>query len=484
MPLAVLYLTNLGGAGFLGPDEPRYASIGREMARSGDWITPRLDGMPWFEKPPLLYWMTALGYRAHLPDEWAARLPVALASLAFLIFFWATIEREFSERVALAATAMLATSAGWVAFSFVAVTDLPMSAALGAAWLIALFDTRPHRGWVAGLLLGLAILAKGFVPVVLIAPVFLIARRKRLAMLVATVLTAAPWYLLCSARNGAAFWNDFFWKQHVERFLQPTLEHVQPWWFFGFVLALGLFPWTPFLALLAMPKLFEDVRVRFLSVYFLFGFVFFTLSRNKLPGYLLPLMPALAIILAYALNKVAGMTGGQESHLNTADSSRGPAWWITVGTLPLAAIPAIGRMLPDALLNGIRRVDFSFPGTFLGPAFGPTAAVAVPFLLASGVVFALAWSFRPQLAMLLAALTAIVGIGYLKNSVLPTLDDRYSVRMFWLSNQPEARGACLEGVRRDWEYGLNYYSGRRMEECGGAKGVRIEGRGGLKLEGR
>ena len=79
VPLLVVYLSGLGRVGFLGPDEPRYASIGREMARSGDWVTPRLDGSPWFEKPPLLYWMTGAGYRLRLSDEWAARLPLALA---------------------------------------------------------------------------------------------------------------------------------------------------------------------------------------------------------------------------------------------------------------------------------------------------------------------------------------------------------------------------------------------------------------------
>src|SRR6202521_3453609 len=192
VPLLVVYLSGLGRVGFLGPDEPRYASIGREMARSGDWVTPRLDGSPWFEKPPLLYWMTGAGYRLRLSDEWAARLPLALASLAFLWFFERTLAREFSPRVALAATGILATSAGWVAYSFAAVTDLPMSAALGAATLIGVFGpsaipTRARQTTVlgvwAGVFLGLAVLAKGFVPLVLIAPVLLIARRMRLAMI-------------------------------------------------------------------------------------------------------------------------------------------------------------------------------------------------------------------------------------------------------------------------------------------------------------
>ncbi len=116
--LSALYLTSLGSVGFLGPDEPRYASIGRAMAVSGDWITPRLDGQPWFEKPPLLYWMTASGNLLGLSDEWAARLPVAIAGLAFLFFFFHTLEREFNRRVALYATAILGTSAGWSSWAF------------------------------------------------------------------------------------------------------------------------------------------------------------------------------------------------------------------------------------------------------------------------------------------------------------------------------------------------------------------------------
>src|SRR6202521_5439877 len=105
VPLLVVYLSGLGRVGFLGPDEPRYASIGREMARSGDWITPRLDGRPWFEKPPLTYWLTAAGHLAHLPGEWAARLPDALVSVAFLAFFYVALARKFSPPLALGATA-------------------------------------------------------------------------------------------------------------------------------------------------------------------------------------------------------------------------------------------------------------------------------------------------------------------------------------------------------------------------------------------
>jgi 4-amino-4-deoxy-L-arabinose transferase-like glycosyltransferase len=232
VPLLILYLLDLGGVGFISTDEPRYASIGREMARSGDWITPRLDGAGWFEKPPLLYWMTAAGHIARLPDEWAARLPIALLSIAFLLLLFYYIAREFSPKTSIAAVTILATSAGWLAYSFGAVTDLPMSAMLGAAILITLFEKRTWAGWAAGALLGLAILAKAFVPVVLFAPVFFIAKGKRAQILIGSLAVALPWHVLCFMRNGHAFWYEYFWRQQFSRFFTPERQHVQRWWFY------------------------------------------------------------------------------------------------------------------------------------------------------------------------------------------------------------------------------------------------------------
>src|SRR5579862_8976497 len=120
----MLYCYGITSVGMLGPDEPRYAAIGRAMAESGDWVTPRLWGEPWFEKPALLYWMTAAGFEAGLGLDLAPRLPVAIASVAFVIFFFVVLRREFGDRTAFYATTIFATSAGWLAFSRVAVTDL------------------------------------------------------------------------------------------------------------------------------------------------------------------------------------------------------------------------------------------------------------------------------------------------------------------------------------------------------------------------
>jgi 4-amino-4-deoxy-L-arabinose transferase-like glycosyltransferase len=126
LPLAYLvYFYDLSAAGLLGPDEPRYAWVSREMARSGDWITPRLWGAPWFEKPALLYWLSGIGFRLGLGTELAPRLPGATLAVAFLAFYWWTLRREFRWRAAWLATLILGSSGMWVAYSQNGVTDIP-----------------------------------------------------------------------------------------------------------------------------------------------------------------------------------------------------------------------------------------------------------------------------------------------------------------------------------------------------------------------
>jgi 4-amino-4-deoxy-L-arabinose transferase-like glycosyltransferase len=461
--LALLYLTNLAGTGFLGPDEPRYASIGREMAHSGDWITPKLDGQPWFEKPPLLYWTNAAAHLSHLNDEWAARLPVALIGLVFLFFFHRTLAREFSPAVALTSTAILGTSAGWAALSFAAVTDMPMAAALNGALLVSLFGPQAlgsrssggrvvrytAQGWVAGALLGLAVLAKAFVPIVLIAPVFLVARGKRLQMVLACIAIAAPWYLLCFAINGRAFWDDIFWKQQVGRFFSPELEHVQPFWWYVPVLLAGMFPWTPLIALIPSRRALEDERVRFLLIYIAWGFVFFSASTNKLPGYLLPLLPAMAVVMGVALDK-----------------SKYAARWLVACALLLIGLPVIAAILPDALNNGISHI-----GKISLAGWAPVVVMLIPLGAAAAAWWFARedadqeWSGRRKWSALVVAMAAILSMGYLKWVTFPVLDKQVSVRAFWREHKDEISQACYAYVRRSAVYGLNYYAQHPLPEC-------------------
>ncbi len=439
VPLLILYLLDLGGVGFLSTDEPRYASIGREMARSGDWVTPRLDGAAWFEKPPLLYWMVAAGHVARLPDEWAARLPVALLSLAFLLLFFYIIAREFTSRIAIAAVTILATSAGWLAYSFAALTDLPMSAMLGSAMLVTLFEKKRWSGFAAGALLGLAVLAKAFVPLVLFAPVFLIARGKRAAILVGLIAVALPWHVLCFLRNGQAFWAEYFWRQQFSRFFTTERQHLQAWWFYVPVLLAGLFPWTPLLALAARRSTFMDVRMRYLGGWLLFGIAFFSASQNKLAGYLLPLIPAVALLLAVAIDQAV-------------EKSKIAAWLLAASVASLMVLPTVVSALPEAMISGVGKAHINL-------------VLGTPFLLAAAAVWWLSWSGKPSLAILAGGMAVVFGVAYFKGAAFPELDDRVSVRGFWKAHGPEAAGACLEGVGRTWEYGLNYYAGRPFQAC-------------------
>jgi 4-amino-4-deoxy-L-arabinose transferase-like glycosyltransferase len=255
-------------------------------------------------------------------------------------------------------------------------------------------------------------------------------------MLASAALVAAPWFVLCWLRNGNAFWDDFFWKQHVARFLTPSLEHVQPFWYYIPVLLAGLFPWTPLAVLLARRRLYSDQRVLLLAAWVLYGLIFFSVARNKLPGYLLPLFPALAIMLAAALEAVPVK-----------------AWWLAACALLLVGLPTIAGILPDALLAGLSRSHIVFaPG---GLMFAGVAAV----------VWWLARKQRAEAAILSVALAAGIGALYLRYSAFPALDRTVSVRKFWRAHASEVSAGCVDGVSRTWQYGLNYYAGHLVPGC-------------------
>jgi len=428
--LFFLYFFGLTRTGLIGPDEPRYAAIGRAMALSGDWVTPRLWGAPWFEKPALLYWMTAAGFKAGLGAEWAPRLPVALVSVAFLIYFFILLRREFGKHTAWYSAAILATSAGWLAYSHIAITDLPMSAAFAAAMLTLIASTGGARASLsAGAMLGLAVLAKGLVPLVLFIPAlwFLRRRIRDLALVfAAAALIAAPWYVLVTLRNGRPFLEEFFWKHHFERFLNSALQHGQPVWFYVPVLLMALFPWTPLLALLFSVRLFQDRRAKFLLAWFAWGFIFFSVSRNKLPGYLLPLLPPLAALIGIAL----------------ATAARPQIFLAACGLLFCIAPPLI-EALPQALLNGISHVSFHFT----------PAGILVCLVLAAGCA-----AGRREWSVAALALFAMATVVWVVWRVYPELDRQLSGR---------AAGAvtCLPQTNRSQKYSIDYYTGRDLPDC-------------------
>lgn len=445
--------------GLVSPDEPRYAAIARTMAESGDWITPRLDGETWFEKPALLYWMGALAERLGLDDDRATRLPVALMSAAFLPFFYWRLKREFGSQSAEYATLILATTAGWVAFSQVGGFDLPLAASLGAAlllllpWVHELSEASRRLLPAFGALLGLSVLAKGLVgPALASAALLPVVWQRGLRPLVRDLFhprvlapfcaVALPWYLLCSLRNGPEFLEEFFWRHHWERLADPSLQHVQPEWFYVPVLLVALLPWTPLLAAPPPPDVRKDPRARFLAAWAFSTFALFSLATNKLPGYLLPMLPPLAALSGLAL---AGR-----------NSSRLP---LTAAAVLLGLMPVAAALLPGALADGLLEA-------------WPPERISMPWLAFTGLaalgVAALSFLGRQRAAVALLAVSAALSFIYLKRQTFPAISERAGTRSLWLQIEPQLAETCLGDVRRHVAYGLRYYSHGRLPDCSSA----------------
>ena len=448
--VCVLYLHGLASVGVLGPDEPRYASIGRQMAQSGDWVTPRLWGEPWFEKPVLLYWLVGAAYRLGFGDDWAPRIGVAVISLGFLAFYYMQLRREFGDLAALYASVILATSAGWFAFSQVGVTDLPMAAAFGASVLLALRWVRSggRRGLLlAGVLLGVAVLAKGLVPIVLASPLIVVGRRRWRDLFVyagGCLATALPWYWLCYRRNGWPFIQEFFINHHFGRFASDSLQHVQPFWFYVPVLIAGLYPWIPMLAFAYRRSDVHEPRRLLLLCIAAWGLVFFSAATNKLPGYVLPLMPAIVALIGIH-----------------AAEARSCAWALGVTMVLLAATSWIASILPGALAEGISRAGPSAPRWFS----------VVPAAAAAAGSWYLEKIRRRSMAVGVALASTMVAVFALQQAVYPLLDRDVSVRSLWFRARALGPEPCVLGMRRTEVYGLNFYADNTLPTCseGGAK---------------
>jgi 4-amino-4-deoxy-L-arabinose transferase-like glycosyltransferase len=435
--IALLYLTSLTAMGMYSTDEPRYADIGRAMARTGDWITPHLWGQPWFEKPPLLYWMTATGFRLGLGTDIAPRLPMALLSVAFLGFFWWRLRDLFGERTAVCTAAILATTGGWLAYSHVAVTDLPVSVFFSAAVLLALAPRgrEPHRV-AAAASLGLAVLAKSVPPLVLFTPILFFDRRnwKRWFAswpIVVFAAVALPWHIVATLRNGWDLPYVLFVEQQVGRFLNSSRQHGQPWWFYLPVFLGLLFPWFALLPL-AIRQATADLRLKTLAAILLLGLVFFSASLNKLPGYMLPLLPVTCVLLGSGL----------------AASAR-PERWLIAPVILLGTLPFAAAVVPQAAAEGLGATPLDWRLAFSGLA---AAAAAAAILLFGLRAFALPAAF----------LLAVSGFFWLETDVFTKLDRAATARPLWLATHP----SCSPVLARSMLYGLYYYSEKELPPCG------------------
>lgn len=305
----------------LGPDEPRYAEIARAMYATGDYVSPRLGGCLWFEKPALYYWLGAVSYRLFGVNEFAARFPSGLAAMTAMLFMYVVLARAVSKRWAMLSCVVLATSGIIIAYSHAATPDMLLTAAMAVAILAGYRATQSAgRAELLFAVLsfaatGLSFLAKGLVGIALVFAILffylLIAGRLRfirpryLLIGVGIFLTvSALWYLPVTLRHGWEFIDQFFVRHHFQRYVQDVYGHPQPIYFFPAIAVLGVLPWSFFLlpavAQLRRLKPRTNERDSLLAlawVWLLVPLVFFSLSESKLPGYLLPAFPALAIIV-------------------------------------------------------------------------------------------------------------------------------------------------------------------------------------------
>jgi 4-amino-4-deoxy-L-arabinose transferase-like glycosyltransferase len=465
----VIYLcffSRLDALGLVGPDEPRYAAVARQMADNGDWVTPRLDGESWLEKPVLYYWGAAAAFSLFGVSEFAARLPSALAALLAALAMGWTAWRVYGAAATWAVLLIFPTSLGVLGFARAAATDMvfaaPLAVALAAATELVLLTPpgqRPRRRWqiLLGASLGAAVLAKGPAGVLLVGGsvvVWAVMSGRWAAALrplyplaiLSFAVVALPWYIAC-ARANPEFVEVFLVGHNVERFFTPTFQHVQPFWFFGPIVLLGLVPWTALLAGVAAEGAARGRRLRaspglFFACWALFPVALFSLSQSKLPGYVLPSLAPLALLMARTLTRTI------------AGQSAAARWLLAAAGASIVFMGATGNYWLARLPGTPAELGLDRAGVWLG------------VVVAAGVLVALFGLLRlPWLALALAALL-VAGLAEVTNrELIPVLDPHLSPRA---TAQLADRADAAEGnihvhrLHRAWHYGLNFYLGAAL----------------------
>ena len=319
--IALIWFANLEYRTLVKPDEGRYAEIPREMVASGDWVTPRLNDLKYFEKPPLQYWATATAYTLFGEQQWTSRLWTALTGFAGIVLVWFAGLRLFGREAAGYAALLLSSSLLYVLMGHINTLDMGVTFFLTAGIFCLLLaqaqaNRKKQRNWMLLAWAGLAfaVLSKGLMGLVLPGAallVYCLVQRdfsvlKRMHWLPGLALFLAiclPWFWLVMKAN-PEFFERFFIYEHYTRFTTKDLGRYQPWYYFIPILLAGALPWT----VLMFGTLLHTVRnsklpaqmfntQRFLLVWAAFIYVFFSISGSKLPSYLLPMFPALALLM-------------------------------------------------------------------------------------------------------------------------------------------------------------------------------------------
>ncbi len=318
---ALLYGFRLGSAPLGNPDEGRYAEIPREMVASGDWVTPRLNGVNYFEKPPLVYWATAVALRLTGASEWSLRAVPALFALGGVLLTYAAARRLYGRGAGLAAAAVLGTSLLYFVIGHILLLDMAVSVLMSATLFCFLLGVNEppgarRRALFYGLYASaaLAVLTKGLIGVLVTGAVMFLwllvfHQWKRLRPLhlptglLLFLAIAAPWHVLAAWHN-PTWAHRYFVYEHWQRFMTPAASRPGAWYYYLVIILAGLIPWVGFLVPAVRAALrggwaarARNANAWFLVTWVLFIFLFFTKSQSKLPPYILPVFPALAVLV-------------------------------------------------------------------------------------------------------------------------------------------------------------------------------------------
>jgi 4-amino-4-deoxy-L-arabinose transferase-like glycosyltransferase len=462
---------SLGGRKLANPDEGRYSEIAREMAASGDFITPRLNGLKYFEKPPLQYWATAITFKLFGVNEFTARLYTALSGLGAILLIAFVGWKLYDEKVAVLSALVLLSAPYFAALTEIVTLDMGltfwMTLSLSGFLLgeASSHSRAAHRNWLIVAWAGAAgaVLSKGLIGVVFpAATVFLYCLIKRdfsllkrlqwgWGLFVFFALTA-PWFILVSREN-PEFARFFFIHEHFERFLSEGHRRTEHWWYFFPILLAGLLPW----ALTLFPAVVHGWRqpgaarfglsdertfqpLQFVLIFCVFLLLFFTKSSSKLPAYIAPMFPPLALVLAV--------------YLRDATAKR-LSWLI----LPISAVAAYGAYAAWQAPAKRGTNDFSRP-LYDEMRVWVMAAAAV-IAVAALIAFFLLRTERKWTATFLLAIGTMTGIelierGYEKLSPLQSghaLAQAIKQRM-----TPETRLYVI----KHYDQSLPFYLGRTL----------------------
>jgi len=464
---AFLFFYGLGQFGLIGADEPRYAQVAREMLERRDWITPVLGGRPWLEKPPLYYWQAMLAYRIFGVSDWAGRLPAALDA-SFLVLAVYFFLRRFRLGFEVDGALIAASSAGIIGYARAASMDMALAAAFTIAmlgwWAWRESGKKIYLAVFYGFL-ALGMLAKGPVaPFLAAAVIILYAITVRELRLVLKTLwlpgiflfcaIALPWYFAVQMRN-PGFYREFIVEHNLGRFSMNLYHHTEPFWYYLPVTALGLVPWTVFVIAAFVQSVrswwgrrtaagvaeadLEFQLCTFACCWLIVPVAFFSISQSKLPGYILPALPAGALLSAEYLRR----------HLKQSEAGS-VAKWLAVPHALLAASPIVPALLIAYLITQHR-----LPG---GQPL--LVALAVAFVLCAGIALTLVRKTGLRMLRFVTLIPVVLTLGATLKLGSTALDQTLSARPLAqeiAGMETHPLPLAVYHVRRELEYGLTFY---------------------------